>query len=548
MPETIFISYASKNSDKVDSIVTRLRALKNPDGTWRYRIWQDKNRDGDGIPPGADWWDSILNAIEVCSVFVFMISKESLESMNCKAELDYAYARNCHIIPIFLPEEFYYESGKYRLNYSLPEILNSLHGIFYDGDKGQTELQQKLADYVQSPSKPLSASRPPNPDDKKTYLQLYTEACDFAWQTQFEIALEKFRKLSKKTAHRYQVPAMKWVDILVLYHEIDQAALQSHTQPFAREMWQEYHVTHNGITFIDGGLFDPKNYKARYDGGAQPQTPPPNNTPVRTTFLSPMPQPVIETLPPPKIFTPPIPSFLPQPFEWCKIDGGNVTLKALSDGYLKQVTIVPVEEFFMAKYPTTNAQYQAFVDAADGYKNAEWWNYSEGAKAWRKANPQPAKTAFAGDDHPRTNVTWYESVAFTRWLSQKLNLNVFLPTDELWQRAAIGDKKWAYPYENEFDKNKCNSNTKGTTPVTQYLEGASPYGVMDMSGNVWEWCFTSYDKGNISLKDAVDVRKYVLRGGSWRSNDTDFLRADVRDGDTPDLRGSNRGFRFACSK
>ena len=62
MPETIFISYASKNSDKVDSIVTRLRALKNPDGTWRYRIWQDKNRDGDGIPPGADWWEFIVEA------------------------------------------------------------------------------------------------------------------------------------------------------------------------------------------------------------------------------------------------------------------------------------------------------------------------------------------------------------------------------------------------------------------------------------------------------------------------------------------------------
>lgn len=250
--------------------------------------------------------------------------------------------------------------------------------------------------------------------------------------------------------------------------------------------------------------------------------------------------------------TPPIPTFLPKPFDWCKITGGNVTLVPDDDdiriSYLKQDTTIHVPDFFMAKYPVTNAQYQVFVDAPDGYKNPDWWNYSEGAKAWRKANPKPQNTGSAGDDHPRTNITWYESVAFTRWLSNKLGVNIHLPTDERWQRAAIGDKNWAYPYGNEFDKNRCNFNTSGTTPVTQYPNGASPFGVMDMSGNVLEWCFTSYDKGNTLLKDANRDSTYILRGGSWWGNYTDNLRADVRVWYLPNGWNYDWGMRLVCSK
>ncbi len=255
----------------------------------------------------------------------------------------------------------------------------------------------------------------------------------------------------------------------------------------------------------------------------------------------------IETPPPPQIFTPPIPSFLPQPFEWCKITGGDVRLSALFRNYLPKDTMVYVTDFFMAKYPVTNAQYQVFVDAPDGYNNPDWWDYSEGAKAWRKAKLKPQKTEFKGDDHPRTDITWYECVAFTLWLSQTLGVNIHLPTDEQWQRSAIGDTNWAYPYGDEFDESKCNFNTSGTTAVTQYPNGASPYGVMDMSGNVWEWCYTSYDKGNIALKDAVDDRTYVIRGGAWWSSGIHSLRADTFFGVSPNICYDNTGFRIACS-
>lgn len=561
MPETIFISYRSLDSVKVDSIVTRLRALKNPNGTPCYRIWQDKDRNGDGIPPGADWWESIVDAIIQCRVFVFMMSAESVKNENCRAELRYAYARNRHILPVVLNGEFFHNaSGKEDVGYmkDIPQELQDLRAqfLFDNGQQAYNQLEAKLADWVANPRRDTDAPRPKDPsqDDNNDYVFLYDEACDFAWRLEFDKAERKFRLLTRRTGHGFDHEAYQWLEIFVKYKDLIRCYELKSARHKVPQMWRDYTQTYAGRDFLkvfnDDGLFDPEGFKAIYDGGAQPQTPPPNNTPVRTTFLSPMPQPVIETLPPPKIFTPPIPSFLPQPFEWCKIDGGNVTLKALSDGYLNQDTTLHVEEFFMAKYPTTNAQYQAFVDAPDGYKNPDWWNYSKGAKAWRKANPQPAKTAFAGDDHPRTNITWYESVAFTLWLSNKLAVNIHLPTDEQWQRAAIGDTNNIYPWGNQLDDTYANYNRNigQTTPVTAYPKNVSPFGVMDMGGNVWEWCFTSYDKGNIPLKDAVDDRYYVLRGGSWRHNLTNILRADVRAGFNPDDWNNFGGVRFACSK
>ena len=132
-----------------------------------------------------------------------------------------------------------------------------------------------------------------------------------------------------------------------------------------------------------------------------------------------------------------------------------------------------------------------------------WWDYSADAKQWRVNNPQPKKTRFSGENLPRTNVKWYEAIAFCRWLTAQIgargDMSITLPTEQQWQRAAQGDDGREYPWGREFDMNKCNTQESGigqTTPVTQYPQGASPYGVLDMSGNVWEWCLTDYRSGS----------------------------------------------------
>lgn len=261
----------------------------------------------------------------------------------------------------------------------------------------------------------------------------------------------------------------------------------------------------------------------------------------RTGYTTP---PKIETPSAPKIIAPKKPTSLdlmPKPFDWITIPAGKVTLEA--GGYLKQATTFDVPTFQIAKYPTTNAQFDVFINHPDGYKNPGWWDFSPDAKKWRADNQNPQNTGFAGDTMPRTNVSWYESVAFCRWLSAMTGEKIMLPTEQHWQRAAQGDDGRDYPWGNEWDKSRCNNNSQGTTPVTQYEgKGDSPYKVVDMAGNVWEWCATAYNEGENNLQ-GTDVR--MLRGGSWSDGSTDSCRAVDRDWGTPHGGLYNWGFRFA---
>lgn len=240
---------------------------------------------------------------------------------------------------------------------------------------------------------------------------------------------------------------------------------------------------------------------------------------------------------------------LPQPFEWIEIPAGTVILEDASSRNPPGTKggSYPVAAFSIAKYPVTNAQYTKFVSAKDGYADARWWEYSEEAKKWRQANAKPEDTAFAGDELPRTNVNWYDAVAFCRWLSAKAGETIMLPTEQQWQWAAQanpdGETRWKYPWGDEFDAKRCNFNTNGPTPVRKFPNGASPYGVMDMSGNVWEWCLTEYGTGDVYI---TGNKTRVLRGGSWSLNQ-DNLRAPFRSRFVPDDGLDDIGFRCARS-
>ncbi|MBZ0278267.1 MAG: formylglycine-generating enzyme family protein [Anaerolineae bacterium] len=236
---------------------------------------------------------------------------------------------------------------------------------------------------------------------------------------------------------------------------------------------------------------------------------------------------------------------LPQPFAWADIPGGTVTL-VRPGGYLLQPVSQTLAPFALARYPITNAQYQVFVDAPDGYANDSWWAYSTAAGEWRLENPLPSPMTFGGSDHPRTHVTWYEAVAFCRWLSVRTGDVIRLPTEAEWQWAAQGDDGREYPWGIEWDGERCHNNTAvkqiGTAPVISYAgKGDSPFGVVDMVGNVWEWCATSWETGLDDLR-ADDVR--VLRGGSWFDDVMACFRTTYRASWNPEITSDLRGFRI----
>jgi len=204
----------------------------------------------------------------------------------------------------------------------------------------------------------------------------------------------------------------------------------------------------------------------------------------------------------------------------------------------------PLPTFYIAKYQITYAQFQAFADAPDGYRDPKWWEglYEDGLRQQEKG---AGKQAWPIANHPRENVSWYEAVAFCRWLSTKLGYEVTLPTEEQWEKAARGIDGREYPYSGEFDANKGNTSETGlgqTSTVGIFPDGASPYGVLDLSGNILEWVLTEY-KSKISNMLSNNERR-VVRGGSW-DYDSVNARAACRLVSDPVSRYYFIGFRVS---
>ena len=200
---------------------------------------------------------------------------------------------------------------------------------------------------------------------------------------------------------------------------------------------------------------------------------------------------------------------------------------------------VYVDAFYMDKYLVTNAQYKVFVDANPQWRKDLWngGSYPDGKR-----------------NYPVTGVSWYAAMAYAHWAGKRL------PTEAEWEKAARGGfvgKK--YPWGNTIDASMANYDWNvgdTTTPVGHYAPNR--YGLYDMSGNVWEWCFDTYDEtfyassphrnpvaGGQVGNDFTSVKSNrVLRGGSW-SNDAQYLRVADRFRSAPSFTFGFIGFRCA---
>ena len=195
-------------------------------------------------------------------------------------------------------------------------------------------------------------------------------------------------------------------------------------------------------------------------------------------------------------------------------------------------------EYYLGKTPVTNAQYLKFAQATDHHH----------PEHWKGGKPPRGK-----EHHPVVHVSWHDATAYCKWLAETTRKPFRLPNEAEWEKGARGTDGRIYPWGNRWDAERCNavSGLPGeTTPVEAYPEGASPYGLLDMVGNVWEWCSTQYrdypyqpDDGR---EDPEGSGRCVLRGGAW----LDFQssgRCAFRSMEFPGHSGFDTGFRVAAS-
>ncbi|MGB1285168.1 MAG: SUMF1/EgtB/PvdO family nonheme iron enzyme [Aggregatilineales bacterium] len=212
---------------------------------------------------------------------------------------------------------------------------------------------------------------------------------------------------------------------------------------------------------------------------------------------------------------------------------------------------IPGKDYSISKYPVTNVQFHQFYHAG-GYHNKRWWTERGWLIRQTEGWEHPLymnDPAWNGDNHPVVGVSWYEAVAFCLWLSELTGHAVMLPTEDQWRYAAQGTTDYVYPWGDNWNCRYCNNSVKPcdsdhTTAVMDYEDmGRSSFGVVDMAGNVWEWCLTDYDSLHNEIHSVSSGR--VLRGGSWRNGNRDGFRCDCRNRDNPAGRDNGIGFRVA---
>ena len=216
----------------------------------------------------------------------------------------------------------------------------------------------------------------------------------------------------------------------------------------------------------------------------------------------------------------------------------------------KERSLRSIEAFAIARTPVTNSEYAAFLEWLTTRSDESIKHPLQPAgkchvpQYWREA-------AWNQPDHPVVGIDYWDAHAYAQWIGMRL------PTEWEWEAAAGGTEGLLYPWGNSWRPRLCNSaelhgknpwRDGRTTPVDAFPSGASPFGVLDMAGNVWEWianAFVRFPK-NGHMPQFEGNGCVSLRGGSFRRSKF-YQYCSIRCDAEVDCRGSNNGFRLCAN-
>jgi len=327
---------------------------------------------------------------------------------------------------------------------------------------------------------------------------------------------------------------------------------------------------------------------------AQTPTPPPTETPIPPTATETLALPTQTPLPSPTLTIPPTVSVAPPPAkassgeQWISgsdgmalvfVPAGKFLMGSLdsdpqADSDEKPQHTVSLDAFWIDRTEVTNAMFARFV-AATGYEtdaeregggkvfglSDQKWEQTAGAD-WR--HPRGPATNIDGlDNHPAVSISWNDANTYCQWAGRRL------PTEAEWEKAARGPDGRKYPWgdtapagnllnfadrnlDQKWSDKTADDGYEFTASVGHYPAGASPYGALDMAGNVWEWTVDWYIEDYYAHSPAqnpvqtIPALTRVLRGGSWLDK-PQYLRATNRNWINQDFAGDLIGFRCVRS-
>jgi formylglycine-generating enzyme required for sulfatase activity len=194
---------------------------------------------------------------------------------------------------------------------------------------------------------------------------------------------------------------------------------------------------------------------------------------------------------------------------WCRVPPGEITLR--DDNRKPLGTFQVAAPLFISRYEVTLGQFLRFA-GSQVYFEPEWWAGLAVTPSQHKPYPQPTSHTY-----PSQFVSFYQAIAYCRWVSKKLGYEVRLPTEWEWVQAATGGKSdYEYPWGPTWDPNRAvfaGSGVRALRALGLYPEGASPCGALDMVGNVPEWCLNSFEP--VSVVDVSGNQPRPTHGGGF---------------------------------